>query len=493
MRSPLSIVIPSPLPRLWTAFTLILVLAFAPQPTVAQDAARRDTSKPFERQIYACFDRGEYQKAIDLIEQHLKTAPSDHQMLYNGACAHCLLNKPDDAASWLLRAVKAGFTDFDHMQSDPDLAPIRAHPTYLAIVEAADRVAKRQAKSAVELWREKYGEERYRYETDQERRINYATALDEVSHQSMREMLEREADQLFATLFDEPPRYYILIAVPTPADSHEFFEGNDNIGGMYDHGRRRLVSRDIGGSLRHEFFHAMHYGDMQRRNQAHPLWIQEGLATLYEDYELSKDGAIKFLPNDRQFIVKNRVKSGILTPWKKLFKLSAEEFMSKPAQLYPEVRSIFEFVAEHGKLAAWYKSYVTHFADDRTGVTAFEEVFSQPLADIERSWRKWVSDQPAIDIHVEYGDASIGIRSRENGSNDGVLITDIVPGSAASRGTLRRGDVITSIDGTPTPSLADLRKLIAARKVGDKVEVRARRKGEYFTVTLTLQPLHGGT
>ena len=194
-------------------------------------------------------------------------------MLYNAACAQARLGHKDEAASTLLLSVKAGFRDFEHMRLDPDLESIRQHPTYLAIVEAAERVAANVGKSAVERWREDYGSKNYRYETDDQRRINYATALDQDAHKRMREMLEREADQLTKTLFEKPPSYYILIAIPTPDDSDKFFHGNDSIGGMYEHTFRRLVSRDIGNSLRHEFVHALHFGHMARLDQPHPLWI----------------------------------------------------------------------------------------------------------------------------------------------------------------------------------------------------------------------------
>ncbi|NIM60902.1 MAG: hypothetical protein GTO30_04390, partial [Acidobacteria bacterium] len=52
-------------------------------------------------------------------------------------------------------------------------------------------------------------------------------------------------------------------------------------GGIYEHERRRLIARDIGASLRHELTHAYHYADMDRLGQRHPLWVQEGIATLY--------------------------------------------------------------------------------------------------------------------------------------------------------------------------------------------------------------------
>lgn len=444
-----------------------------------------------ERQIYVCFDRGEYAKAAELITAYLEHAPNDLDMLYNLACAQCRMEDFDASAATLLKAFKAGFRDFQHMRRDPDLQGLRQHPTYKTILEEADRAATEAAQTAAQRWRQEYGAEGYRYETDRERHLTYATALDETSHREMRQMLERQADQMIESLFEQPPDYEVLIAVPTPEDSDKFFGGNDSIGGMYQHNLRRLVARDIGGSLRHEFFHLMHYGHMERLGQPHLLWIQEGMAALYEDYRINDDGSITFLPNDRQIVVKARAKAGKLIKWGDLFKMSAQEFMDKPHQMYPQVRSVFEFIAEQGKLGRWYRAYVRHFDADRSGREALEIAFGQPLEETERAWRRWVSQQPEIDLQIRGDDAALGIRSRENGSNDGVLITDIVPGSAAAAGRLRRGDVIVSVDGQPTRSLMELRKIIASKSVGDEVEIRARRNGEYLAIQVTLKPAYG--
>jgi tetratricopeptide (TPR) repeat protein len=473
------------------ALAAIIVLGLqAPGFALAQSDS---TAPTLERQIYEAFDQGAYTRAIDLIEKALEHAPNHPDMLYNLACAHCLMKDYDQAASALLRAFKAGFRDLQHLRRDPDLSALREHPTYKAILEEADRASAKAARSAVDRWRDTYGDEHYRYESDPEHRINYAIALDETSHREMRQMLERQADQMIDLLFEQPPGYDVLIAVPTPEDSDKFFGGNDSIGGMYQHNLRRLVARDIGGSLRHEFFHVMHFAHMERLGQQHPLWIQEGMAALYEDYEFSDDGAIKFLPNDRQIIVKARAKGGRLTKWNDLFKMSAEAFMEKPQQLYPQARSIFEFIANENKLQPWYRAYVEHFDEDRTGAKAFEIAFSSPLDEIERSWKRWIAQQPEIDLQIRSDDAALGIRSRENASNDGVLISDIVPGSGAARAGLRRGDVIVALDGQSTRSLMDLRKLVAAKQVGDIVSIRARRSEQYMTIDVTLRPAYGGS
>jgi hypothetical protein len=462
-------------------------LAFA----VPSGAQNRNQSAAESREIFRAFDQQEYSRAVWLIESYLKRNPGDPQMLYNLACAHCQLGDHDQAAAALLRAFRAGFRDLEQLRADPDLAALRDHPTYKTILEEADKAARTASKSAVERWREKYGEKDYRYEYDQEHRINYATALDEISHREMRDMLERQADQMLTSLFDNPPAYDILIAIPTPADSNEFFGGNHSIGGMYQHSSRRLVSRDIGGSLRHEFVHAMHFAHMERLRQQHPLWIQEGIAALYEDYQLDDKGEIKFLPNDRQIVVKARAKAGRLTKWKDLMSMPADAFMDKAQQLYPQARSIFEYLAHEKRLESWYREYVRTFREDRSGAKAFEIAFGKPMEDIERDWKRWVAAQPEIDLLIRADDAALGIRSRENGSNDGVVVQDIVPGSAADEAGLRKGDIIVAIDEQSTRSLMDLRKIIAVKDVGDIVEVRGRRDGEYFKMKVTLRPAFG--
>ena len=441
-----------------------------------------------ERQIFRSFDRADYARAAELIELHLRESPNDAVMLYNAACAYSLLGERDRAASFLLGAVKAGMNDFGQIVRDPDLAAIRDHPTYLAVLEALDRTANRQANATLDQWRNTYGKELYRYERDTQRRIVYATALDSRSQQEMRQMLERQADHLLETLFETSPNSFLLIAVPTPQDADLLFAG-DHIGGIYEHNKRRIIARDIGGSLRHEFVHAMHYAHMEQIGQRHPLWIQEGLAALYEDYILHQDGSIEFTPNERHNIARRRARAGKLMKWKDLFIIPEDRFMARATQLYPQVRSIFEFLADRGKIGCWYRALVRNFSIDPTGAKAFEACFDMPVTDIERAWRLWLTARPIVDTTIAPGDAVLGIETTRNSSNDGVLIERLGARSAARRAQLRLGDVIVSVDGKQTRSIAELRAIIASKKVGETVRIQARRNGEYFKVVVTLRPL----
>ena len=301
-------------------------------------------------------------------------------------------------------------------------------------------------------------------------------------------MLAAQADQLIETLFDAPPDYYVLVAVPTPGDAQRIIR-DVSIGGIYEHGRRRLVARDIGSMLRHEFTHVMHYGHMSRLNQPHALWVQEGIASLYESYELGDDGDIVFLANNRHNIIHSMVRFGRDFDWGEMFALSSQQFMQRASRSYPQVRSIFRWLAEEGKLVDFYDMYVATFNEDETGVTAFETLFNAPLDEIQNQWRDWVRQQPRRDEVVRTGDASLGIRFNPGSRNDGVLISEIIANGAAEAGSLRAGDIIVAIDDQPTRSHTELVEIIAARSVGERVRVRFRRGTDYDVAFLTLKPL----
>ena len=440
-----------------------------------------------EQQIYRSVLAGDYPRAAELVETFLRHAPHHPAMLYNAACIYSRLGQIDRGASSLRRAVEAGLTDLGQIERDADLVPLRDHPVYKAVIRRLTTHASNKARDAISHWRRLYGDEQYRYSRDEDRRIAYATALDRTSHEEMRRMIERQVDYLQASIFDTSPATFLLIAIPTPSDARQLFN-NEHTGGIYEHVKRRVISRDTGSSLRHELVHAYHYAHMDRLGQRHPLWIQEGLAALHESYVIDDDGTITYLPNERHDIVRGLVKAGRLRPWKRLFGMADEDFMDHAKQHYPQVRSIFEFIADQGKLQCWYDALVEFYEDDRSGELAFNACFDRPLGDIERAWRRWVLDRPPLDIFIQIGDAALGIESNLRASNDGVLITRVIPGLSGANAGLRVGDVIVAVDDQSTRSLSELQTIIAGKKVGESVSIRARRRHEYFTVVVLLQP-----
>lgn len=487
------------------AFLVALAIAFAAPAAPQLDAANAEA---LQRRIDRTLEAGRHAEALELIERYLVEVRREPIMLYNAACCRARLGDRDGAANALLEAVRAGFRSFDAMEEDPDLEAIRNHDIYTAILEARDRVssgarapdapsapsAKRTEPSRraarqnpLEEWRQRHGEKDYVYESDPQRRLQYATSLDEESRVAMREMLGALADHLAGTLFGEPPRYETLVAVPTLRDMRRYF-AEQTTTGMYQHGQRLLVTRDIGQSLAHEFVHLMHWGHMDRLRQHHPMWVQEGLAALYEDYDLEPDGGgIRFRPNTRHNVARRQVLTGSSLPWRDLFALSPNDFMRKPLEHYPQARSIFEFLADRGKLVPYYQALVETYPEDPSGAMAFERVFGRTLGEIERTWKDWLRQRGPIEDSISHGDASLGIRIAE--ASDGVRIAETIGRSAARAAGMRPGDVIVAMDGRPVRSSRELLLALAAKKVGDTVAVRFRRSGEYHETAATLRPL----
>jgi S1-C subfamily serine protease len=73
----------------------------------------------------------------------------------------------------------------------------------------------------------------------------------------------------------------------------------------------------------------------------------------------------------------------------------------------------------------------------------------------------------------------------------GILVTKIYAGSGAAKAGLRAGDVIVSVDGTPTPTLDALAQVLARHKPGETVKVGIGG-GRKTTLTVKLGELPAG-
>jgi len=456
----------------------------------------RRTRVPSQREVDDALRARDFAKAEPLLAARIAAVRADPILLYNHACALAQLGRPEEAEARLLESVEAGFDAFDLMREDADLEPIREGRVYQAILEAHRRLerskperparpALRVARDPLAAWESVHGD-RYRYERDEARGLLYATFLDERAHARMKADLARLEAHLLKAYFGRPPDRPALVAIVRPEDAARYLDRAE-VRGMYLHSERRLVARDTGQSLQHEFVHLLHYADMERRGQRHPIWIQEGLASLYEDYTIRPDGSFEFHPNIRFNIARRQVSSNTARPWKDLFAFSAERFMAGAERHYPQVRAIFEFFAREGKLEEFYKALVETSRDDPSGVRAVERAFGEPLARVEARWRKWMLDRGAIDDAVTRGDPSLGLAAED--AVDGARIRSFVPGSAARVAGLRVGDVILSVAGRPVRSRDELMLAVAGLKHGESIEVRYRRDGSELAAMVLPRPL----
>ena len=302
----------------------------------------------------------------------------------------------------------------------------------------------------------------------------------------MKADLARLANHLERDYFGAPPNETVLVAILRQKDAGDYLSGRD-VRGMYQHESRRLVARDTGQSLQHEFVHLMHFAHMERLGQRHPIWIQEGLAALYEDYTLGDDGRIEFHPNIRFNIARRQVVSGTAMPWKELVGLSADAFMRDPERNYPLARSVFEFLARERRLGDFYRALVATWPDDQDGSTALERAFGEPLARIEDRWKRWMTDRGAIDDRVGRGDASLGVAGDDAGN--GVRIRSFVLRSAARAAGLRVGDVIVGVGDRPVRNREELVLAVAPLEAEVPVEVLYLRDGVLRSVEVRLRRL----
>jgi S1-C subfamily serine protease len=71
-------------------------------------------------------------------------------------------------------------------------------------------------------------------------------------------------------------------------------------------------------------------------------------------------------------------------------------------------------------------------------------------------------------------------------SEDGVELEEVISEEPAARAGLQSGDVVLEADGEPVESANDIQNAVAAKKPGDKVQLKVRRGDDELTVTVTL-------
>jgi S1-C subfamily serine protease len=102
-----------------------------------------------------------------------------------------------------------------------------------------------------------------------------------------------------------------------------------------------------------------------------------------------------------------------------------------------------------------------------------------------------IADQLIATGKVESsGRAYLGVRVASTIGGAGVIVAGVQPGGPAARAGIKPGDVITKLDGQPTPTSDALVTMLAAHKPGDEVELEVvDQSGQKRTVKVTLAEL----
>ena len=481
---------PSPIVR-----AIALVIALAPaalgqdQPQPSSPPAEKITVKSLVAETGAAFERGDYARAEELLRKHLAADPSNFVVYYNLACARALQEAPKEAGEWLVKAVEHGFTDLRYMQADPMLDAARQDPNYKTLVENWETILKARRDADVKRLEEQY-KDGYATSTDDRLRLTYRSAFHPAAFEAARAEMARLAEwantDVIPGIIDSTGEHddaWVSVILPTRDDfttwvarryGQEALEGLSTIGGAYTHDNKQLIAMDLGGTLRHEFFHILHWRSMTRLGQRHPVWVMEGLCSLVEDYDLGPEGQIIPATSWRTNLIKRREKIGKLFKIDQFVQVSQTKFTGTvPLAHYAQARAIFLFLHQRGKLKEWYAHYTATYADDPTGLASLQAVLALTPKEFDREFREWVRALPEVPEEIKPGMASLGLEI-DAGEGEGVIVTRLMKPQFIE-GALKVGDVVTAIDDKPVRDQAELVRVLAGFSPGDEVSISYRR------------------
>lgn len=503
---------------------LLMPLVVHAQPTgtaspPAEPAAppAKDTKKPDPRkteesaaalakQALEAFAKQDYAQAESFLRRQLDLQPGNYIVLYNLACVRAAQQDVTGGADLLLEAIENGFDDLRQLRRDPSLAPLRQDPRIAKVMESWDEILDARLEANLNGLSKLFSGN-YTRVKDPALRLAYLSAFDDKTFDQAKGEVDLVAawglEHVFEDLKDaDQSRVDPWVIVVLPKQEHflrwvystygpEAVNSFRAIGGSYDHDVKRLVTQDVGATLRHEFFHVLHWRSMSRKGQIHAIWIQEGLCSLVEDYDRDDHGALDPAPSWRTNIARRLEKAGKLTPIEKLAAMTQPQFVSsRPLANYAQARTFFLYLWERGKLKEWYAEYLRSYREDPTGIRACETVLGTPIADINKDYRAWLRNLPSVAEEIAPGHASLGVEV-EPGDGDGPVVASIVR-RRGNQPSLVLGDTITAINGRPTRDIAELVRVLSDLQVGQDVIVSYRRGTRHGTIELVLVPAGGG-
>ena len=458
----------------------------AHEPDTDQTQALPSDPAQLESDGIDAMERGEYDEAERLFRALIESQPKLFVGHYNLASALSMQGDGEAAVGPMQDAIRLGFTDLAQIRRDPDLQSFRETEFFMQLVRSWGMIIDTRRKGDVEnlmpLMRRKF-EQR----TNEDLKIELLSSHDTIATDQALAELELLAQWGNSTLFPEVgalnDQPWIVVTLP---DRDGFAawatkvlgpgagsSGASSIGGAYEHSKRRLVAQDLGATLRHEFIHVLHWRDMNRLGQVHATWIQEGLASLVEDYEVAGTTLVP-VASWRTNIVKRMKDRRVLPTIQTLAQTEIQAFTrTRPLAKYAQARTIMLYLLDQHELSAFYDQYTQHFDDDPTGIASLEAVLGKEITQIEDDFRTWID---GLEMVAETGadlEATLGIEI-ETGSGDGVIVTELPSGSRARTG-LHLKSVITAINDQPTRDLFEFIRVLSQYKPGDTVTLHHRR------------------
>lgn len=441
--------------------------------------------------LQAAIKAGEFAEAREAAEAILAERPKDPFVRFDLARALASLGEGERSVEALLDAISYGYTDFHRMDRDPLLAGARSSPGYARIIAGWAPLLDQRGQANLEGMKASFAEG-YTFASDDALRLHFASAVNAESFDAARGEIGRVADFVRAeglfgplTVDAARPHAWVSVLIPTPADFRRVL-GASGVGGIYQDQTRRLIVRDIGPSLRHEFFHVLHHRHMSELSQTHAYWIMEGMACLVEDVSGEGDSLV-IEPSWRSNIASRLARSGTLIDLEDFARFDRSQFVGERARArYAQARAVFMYMHSRGKLAEWYRAYCATFDEDPTGLRAIEAAFGVPAREFDREFRVWARDIPEVAEASRPADVTLPFEVRP-GPADGLAIVGNPPKRAVLEGDrLRDADVVLAIDAHDTRTMDDLYRILGPMVPGQAVRLAVRRGDARFEVLVRL-------
>lgn len=470
-------------------------------PTKSRGQRERDIKRADElaaESLRALMAR-DYPAAEKALREQLEIQPGNFVTLYNLACIRALQSDTDGAADFLSKSIENGFCDLRQLEDDPQLAPVRQTDFYKGLMDKWPDVLLARRDANLKLASEMFKGPAYTNSFDERLRLAFRCGVDSRSAATSREELGIIADwadkEVMPGILDRAAMKndaHVIVVLPTRFDFNRWafsvFGATANngiaaVGGSYEHDLKRLVTQDLGASLRHEFFHVLHWRSCTRLGQAHPIWIQEGLCSLVEDFDVI-DGRFQPSTSWRSNTCKRMDRTKNMLTIAKLAEQTNQQFNGpRRLGLYAHARTVFLYMWQQGKLMDWYRAYTDGYETDRSGVKALERVFDKPVKDIDSDFKAWLRELPDVPEQVRTGMASLGI-DVDAGEGEGPVVASI--SRAGSRLGLTQGDILTGLGNHSVRDLPELIRLLGTHTPGEQVTLSYRRGKVYSTVEITL-------
>ncbi len=452
----------------------------------------RETAAQMEARGVRAMEAQDWDRAARVFEELAERRPGSYVGFYNLASVYSRLGEMDLASDAISNAIFNGFTDRRQLMRDPDLVELRETAFFGTLMKEWIRIVESRHMADLERMNQLVHARKMEHRTLDRLRLELVSAHDPVSTDQAVAELELITRWAGREVFVGLERSigmgggndsaWVMVGLPEKRGfgkwARETFgnsvsSGISSVGGAYEHQQRRLVAQDLGATLRHEFVHVLHWRDMSRLGQNHAPWIQEGMASVVEDYDVV-NGRLVPMASWRTNMVQRLVKVRKLPKIGDLAGMSLPEFTGRnPLARYAQARTILMWLIEQRKLGAFYMEYLDSYDEDPTGMAALTKVTGVEGRELDRVYQAWVRGLERVPETGSDLSATLGV-SIENGTGDGVVVKNLSV-EARRRTRLRLGMVITAIDGRATRDLHELIRILGSYGPGDVVTVHWRR------------------